>query len=132
MYWIRQRKKKCKKTTKFMHTKRFNTLFYKNGFNPVLGSIPRLPTTFQATKMKIITLFLFAKIAKNSHKLKKIVNCIISKFFGRLKLHKKGSIKKLSQLWDKFSSNTHFLCQSLLCTNAVLENTLQNRDNFFK
>jgi hypothetical protein len=28
--------------------------------------------------------------------------------------------------------NRHFLCQILLCTNAVLDNLPQNRDNFLK
>ena len=43
-------------------------------------------------------------------------------------------IRKLSRFWGKFSSTAlviyTFLCQILLCTNALLENWSQNRDNF--
>ena len=66
----------------------------------------------------------------------------ISQVFGRKKLHKKDleiyifklkkviSIKRSVLLYCV--SNRHFLCQILLCTNAVLQNWHLNWDNFLK
>ena len=42
------KKKEFKKKNSFMHTKTFNAVF-KNGFNPVLGSITRLPPIIYRT-----------------------------------------------------------------------------------
>ena len=41
VYKLDKGKNNSRKKISFMHTKTFNAVF-KNGFNPVLGSIPRL------------------------------------------------------------------------------------------
>ena len=54
----------------------------------------------------------------------------LKEVFGCIKLPKK---EKLSRFIDQFCSTVlHFVCQILLCTNAVLQNLPLNQYNFLK